>query len=74
MNSGPIWSHPVISTAHVVRMTRDYPAGVAWCVATCQCGWSFRAELGLGKGAALRDEAAHEHWRDVVAQAVEQTP
>jgi hypothetical protein len=25
-------------------MTRDYPGGVSFNVATCLCGWSFRCE------------------------------
>ena len=62
--------HPACQAGHVpVRMTREYPAGVAWCVATCPCGWTFRTELGLGRGARDRDDAVTAHWADVIAKA-----
>jgi hypothetical protein len=47
-------------------MTRDYPGGVSFNVATCQCGWSFRVEtkpFGLDQ-----DDAVDAHWREAIAQ------
>jgi nitrogen fixation protein FixH len=72
------WEHPVVRRDHVVSMTRDYPDGVAWSVATCQCGWTaretvadqaarYRAARTNGKRASL--DAVEAHWRDVIAQA-----
>lgn len=60
-----LWEHPA-RDGHTVSMTRDYPGGVSFNVATCRCGWSFRVEtkpFGLE-----RDDAVDAHWRDVIAQ------
>ncbi|MCK1684269.1 hypothetical protein IVA87_34005 [Bradyrhizobium sp. 147] len=62
-----LWDHPAIAAAHVVKMTRDYPGGVSFNVATCQCGWSFRCEtrpFGLEC-----DAAVDAHWREVIEQS-----
>lgn len=60
------WLHPAVAGKHVVTNTRDYSSGEAFSVATCHCGWSFRAETAQG-GADQRDVAVHQHWRDVIA-------
>ncbi|MFB6460477.1 hypothetical protein [Bradyrhizobium tunisiense] len=52
---------------HVVTNTREYPGDEILSVATCQCGWSFRADA-LSGGAQLRDVAVDAHWRDVIAK------
>lgn len=61
-----LWEHPAVHGQHVISMTRDYPGGVSFSVATCRCGWSFRVEtkpFGLE-----RDDAVDNHWRDVIAE------
>ena len=72
------WEHPAVSGKHVVTMTRDYPDGVAWSVATCRCGWSAREPVdGVAArwqrarmdGADPRDDAVYAHWREVIAEA-----
>ncbi|WP_456622165.1 MULTISPECIES: MT-A70 family methyltransferase [unclassified Bradyrhizobium] len=61
-----LWEHPAVDDQHVVSMTRDYPGGVSFSVATCRCGWSFRCET---KPFVLdRDDAVDNHWREVIAQ------
>lgn len=60
-----LWEHPA-RDGHTVSMTRDYPGGVSFNVATCLCGWSFRVEtkpFGLE-----RDDAVDAHWREIIAQ------
>ncbi|MDI3559590.1 hypothetical protein [Bradyrhizobium sp. Arg816] len=60
-----LWEHPA-RDGHTVSMTRDYPGGVSFNVATCLCGWSFRCEskpFGLE-----RDDAVDAHWREVIAR------
>lgn len=60
-----LWEHPA-RDGHTVSMTRDYPGGVSFNVATCRCGWSFRVEtkpFGLE-----RDDAVDAHWREIIAQ------
>jgi N6-adenosine-specific RNA methylase IME4 len=59
-----LWEHPAVAD-HVVRMTRDYPGGVSFNVATCQCGWSFRVETAPFD--LSQDQAVDAHWRDVIA-------
>lgn len=71
---GRLCDHPAISGKHVVTMTRAYPDGVAWSVATCQCGWTAR-ELVTDVSDRFRrtktegfdpdDDAVRAHWRDV---------
>lgn len=61
-----LWEHPAVHDRHVVSMTRDYPGGVSFSVATCRCGWSFRVEtkpFGLE-----RDDAVDNHRREIIAQ------
>ncbi|TFV34572.1 hypothetical protein E4K66_30885 [Bradyrhizobium frederickii] len=62
-----LWEHPAIQGRHAVTMTREYPDDEILSVATCQCGWSFRADA-MADGAALRHDPVDEHWRDVIAQ------
>lgn len=62
------WKHPACWNHHLVRMTRDYPAGVAVCVATCQCGWAACAKVA-GGGEVARDDAVEHHWHSVIAEA-----
>lgn len=64
------WKHPAVRDGrHVVRMTRDYPnGGPAFSVATCDCGWSVRAQLALGC-LTIRDRAIRDHWLGVIAAA-----
>lgn len=64
----PLWGHPAIAGKHVVSMTRDYPAGVAFGVATCQCGWLFRVEVAP-ENAFASDRAVEAHWRDAIAES-----
>lgn len=73
------WEHPAVSGKHVVSMTRDYPDGVAWSVATCQCGWTARelvSEVSARwkrseiDGTDPRDDAVYAHWRGVIAAAI----
>ncbi len=59
--------HPAIVGRHVVSMTREYPDDEILSVATCQCGWSFRA-AAMPDGARLREDAVDGHWREVIAQ------
>lgn len=73
------YRHPAVWKSHLVRMTRDYPAGEAWNVATCECGWSHRelvTETAARWAAAKKDgrdprreDAVHAHWRHVITQA-----
>ncbi|WP_262048637.1 S-adenosylmethionine-binding domain-containing protein [Bradyrhizobium sp. Bra78] len=61
-----LWDHPAVHGEHVVSMTRDYPGGIAFNVATCRCGWSFRCET---KPFDLdRDAAVDAHWREIIAK------
>ncbi|MGM4955669.1 hypothetical protein ACT4MK_09965 [Bradyrhizobium barranii] len=62
-----LWGHPAITGVHTVSMTREYPGDQILSVATCQCGWSFRADT-FADGAQLRQDAVDTHWRDVIAQ------
>jgi hypothetical protein len=66
------WTHPAVWPGHMVKMTRDYPAGVAVSVATCECGWVVCARVS-GAGHVAQDDAVHEHWLDVIAE-VEAVP
>ncbi|EJN15716.1 transcriptional activator, adenine-specific DNA methyltransferase [Bradyrhizobium sp. YR681] len=61
-----LWQHPAIADLHVVKMMRDYQGDVAFDVAACQCGWSFRCECAPFDLA--RDKACDAHWREVIAQ------
>lgn len=61
-----LWGHPAITGVHTVSMTREYPDDQILSVATCQCGWSFRADT-LAGGAQLRQDAVDAHWREVIA-------
>lgn len=58
-----LWTHPAIQGRHVVSNTRDGEFSVA----TCQCGWGFRAQTAPD-GWQLRDDAIDNHWREIVAQ------
>jgi N6-adenosine-specific RNA methylase IME4 len=61
-----LFEHPAIAE-HVISMTRDYPGGVSFNVATCRCGWSFRVET---KPFDLeRDDAVDAHWRDIITKS-----
>lgn len=60
------WEHPAVAGKHVVNMTRDYVGGATISVATCQCGWSSRVEVGPGTGHKEQDDAIFFHWRDVI--------
>jgi N6-adenosine-specific RNA methylase IME4 len=62
-----LWEHPAVHGKHVVSMTRDYPGDDIVSVATCQCGWTFRADA-LADGAKLREDAVDNHWREIIAQ------
>lgn len=62
------WKHPAVWPAHLVRMTRDYPAGVAVGVATCECGWVVCAKA-TGAGYVALDDAVEAHWLEVIAEA-----
>ena len=47
-------------------MTRDYPDdGIAYHVATCQCGWTDRIHVG---GHVWLDVAINSHWLDEIAR------
>lgn len=59
-----LWTHPAIADRHVIGMTREYEGDVAFDVATCQCGWSFRCEGAPFELA--RDHACESHWREVI--------
>jgi N6-adenosine-specific RNA methylase IME4 len=61
-----LWEHPAVANKHVVTMTRDYPDGVSFDVATCQCGWTFRCETAA-HGAWYREEAVDAHRRELIA-------
>lgn len=65
------WKHPAVWNAHVVKMTRDYPNGVVVSVATCECGWSVCSRVFERRGPdyLARDDAVHEHWLGVIAEA-----
>lgn len=64
------WKHPACWNHHLVKMTRDYPAGVAVSLATCQCGWAACAKVGgAGAGDRAVDRAVEDHWRDLIACA-----
>ncbi|BCA04174.1 methyltransferase-A70 family protein [Bradyrhizobium diazoefficiens] len=58
-----LWMHPAVQGRHVVSNTRDGKFSVA----TCQCGWGFRAKTAP-VGWQLRDDAVDAHWRDVIAE------
>jgi N6-adenosine-specific RNA methylase IME4 len=62
-----LWLHPAVAGQHVVTNTREYPGDEILNVATCQCGWSFRADT-FADGAQLREDAVDAHWREVIAQ------
>ena len=62
------WKHPAVWNAHLVKMTRDYPARVAVSVATCQCGWVVCARVS-GGGEVAVDDAVEGHWLGVIAEA-----
>lgn len=63
-----LWDHPAIAGLHTVSMTRDYPGGVSFNIATCLCGWSFRCETV--PFALDQDDAVDAHWREAIALAV----
>jgi hypothetical protein len=62
------WKHPAVWPGHVVKMTRDYPAGVAVSLATCECGWAACAKVS-GAGYVAQDDAVEAHWFEVIAAA-----
>ncbi|MBB5051154.1 hypothetical protein HNQ36_001108 [Afipia massiliensis] len=64
------WEHPAVVGKHVVSMTRDYEGGATISVATCQCGWCSRVEVGPGWGHKEQDDAVFFHWRDVIDEDV----
>lgn len=64
-----LWEHPAIAGLHVVSMTRDYPDGVAWTVATCQCGWTDQQIVPHRRTDKPPSDAVDAHWRDVIAKA-----
>lgn len=65
------WKHPAVWSGHIVRRTRDYPAGVAVSVATCECGWACCARVARGGANEVAiDDATHDHWLEVIEQAV----
>lgn len=55
---------PAVAKIHTVRMTRDYPDGASFSVATCRCGWSFRVETSF-EGCQQRDKAVKAHWHEI---------
>ena len=65
------WKHPAVWGAHVVKMTREYPAGGDVSVATCECGWAVCALTYTHRGTGLiaQDDAIHAHWIEVIAAA-----
>jgi hypothetical protein len=60
------WKHPVVWKSHLIRMTRDYPDGVAFAVATCECGWRFSVKVDGVESIKAREAAVHAHWHDVI--------
>lgn len=64
------WENPAVAGKHVVSMTRDYVGGETISVATCQCGWCSRVEVGPGSGHDDQDKAIFLHWRAVIDDAV----
>ena len=58
------WKHPAVWTAHVVKMTREYPNQVAVSVAPCECGWIVCARVA-GGGHVAQDDAINGHWLEV---------
>ena len=60
------WKHPAVCKSHLVRNTRDYPDGVAYSVAACECGWQLRVKVDGVKSAKVRDAAVHAHWHDII--------
>ncbi|MGY4288861.1 N6-adenosine-specific RNA methylase IME4 [Bradyrhizobium sp. LM2.7] len=58
-----LWMHEAIQGRHVVSNTRDG----SFSVATCQCGWRFRAWT-VPDGWQQRDDAIDNHWREIIAQ------
>lgn len=64
----PLWGHPAIAGKHIVSRTRDYPDGRPFSVATCPCGWTFRAEV-TPQNSFVCDSAVEDHWRDVIARS-----
>lgn len=64
------WKHPAVWQSHAVRMTREENAGVEISVATCECGWAICARAQRGRvDFVARDDAVHEHWLSIVAEA-----
>jgi hypothetical protein len=72
------WKHPACWGKHLVSHTRAYPDGQELNVATCQCGWSHRETVEETAARFKRakqdrkdphDDAAHAHWRSVIAEA-----
>jgi N6-adenosine-specific RNA methylase IME4 len=59
----PLWMHPAIAGKHVITMTRDYPDGVSFDVATCQCGWKTYARAGIERQI---DDQINAHWRETI--------
>jgi hypothetical protein len=61
------WKHPAVWQAHAVTKTRD---SRTVSIATCECGWSHRVELGrTGAGYVAQDDAIDAHWQSVIAAA-----
>lgn len=60
------WKHPAVWKSHLVRMTRDYADGVAFAVASCECGWRSSTEIDGVKSIRARNAAVHAHWHDVI--------
>jgi hypothetical protein len=64
------WKHPLVWQSHLVHVTRDYVDGASFNVATCECGWVNRVELGAaGAGQVDADDAVNAHWLGVIAAA-----
>jgi hypothetical protein len=64
------WKHPAVWNGHVVKMTRDYIADVPSSVATCECGWAACVRVdSRGAGHVMLDDATHDHWLAVIAEA-----
>jgi hypothetical protein len=61
------WRHPVAWKSHLVTMKRELICNVVSQVGTCECGWSIACRIA--DGVQPVSDAAHDHWRAVIAEA-----
>ena len=60
------WRHPAIVGKHHISVRREHAGGDIFSIATCQCRWRSRVEIGE---LSDQDIAIEEHRRDVIARA-----